>query len=216
MTSSYRAVAEQTEELASRHGQRDVAEGHARCRLVLVVLSRLVNPPQPFRFDRQCPHKYLVRKMPGCDFRRTKKKAITACAGDGLLGKVAGSGYITGTPASMRAAAPRIVRPTIKAGEWCIIVVDNTERLCCQRGEGNDEHGATPGSLGHLMLPHADENCAAIESPEARPISRERAWSTRNNRSNTRGTASAGMPIRCRRPRSSQSHPIPGVSSRAP
>ena len=57
--------AEQAEQLASRHGQRDVAERDARLRLVLVVLPRLVDPPQPLRLNRQCPHNCLVPSVAG-------------------------------------------------------------------------------------------------------------------------------------------------------
>ena len=55
----------------------------------------------------------------------------------------------------------------------------------------------TPGSLVQVMSPPcATKIVRAIESPSPEPpISRDRALSTRKNRSNTRGTASAGMPM---------------------
>ena len=55
----------------------------------------------------------------------------------------------------------------------------------------------TPGSLVQVMSPPcATKTVRAIERPNPDPpISRERALSTRKNRSNTRGNASAGIPI---------------------
>ncbi len=55
----------------------------------------------------------------------------------------------------------------------------------------------TPGSLVQLMLPPwATRIVRAIASPSPEPpTSRDRALSTRKNRSNTRGTASAGIPM---------------------
>ena len=55
----------------------------------------------------------------------------------------------------------------------------------------------TPGSLVQVMSPPcATKIVRAIDRPSPEPpISRERALSTRKNRSNTCGTASAGMPM---------------------